>query len=96
MCPMVSRKVIKSQEFFSIFLKALGGFGIFEFIGFNEEIKCLLCIFSGFCHPDVMDILFCFGLTVFGELVEDVCCLENPATLATGLAKDFSYCLPAT
>ena len=39
MCPMVSRKVIKSQEFFSIFLKALGGFGIFEFIGFNEGIR---------------------------------------------------------
>jgi len=34
--PMVSRKILKGQQFFSIFLKALGGLGILEFIGFNE------------------------------------------------------------
>ena len=43
-----------------------------------------------------MDTLFCFSLTVFWELVEDVCRLMNPATLATGLRKNFSYCFPET
>jgi hypothetical protein len=46
--------------------------GYFELIGFNEEVKFLLCVLSGFCHPDIMDILFCFGLTVFRELVKYV------------------------
>ena len=39
MWPMVSRKIIKGQEFFSIFLKALGDLGILEFIGFSRESK---------------------------------------------------------
>jgi hypothetical protein len=43
-----------------------------------------------------MDILFCFCLTVFWELVEDICRLVNPAPLTTGLSKNFSYCFPGT
>jgi hypothetical protein len=66
--------------------------GYFELIGFNEEVKFLLCVLSGFCHPDIMDILFCFGLTVFRELVKYVCRFMNPAILTAGLAKDFSNC----
>jgi hypothetical protein len=72
--------------------QVLGGFAIFELIVFNEEVKCLLCVLSGCCHLDIMDILLFFGLTVFGELVEYVCRLLNPATLTAGLAEDFSDC----
>ena len=50
--------------FFTIFFKAFGGFGVLELVNFNEQTKRLLCIFSGFLHPDIMDILFCFGRTI--------------------------------
>jgi hypothetical protein len=53
-------------------------------------------IFSGFFHPDVMDIFFCFGLIGLGAFVEDVCSFMNLAALATGFAKNFSYRLPKT
>ena len=68
--------------------------GYFELIGFNEEVKFLLCVLSGFCHPDIMDILFYFGLTVFRELVKYVCRFMSPVILTAGLAKDFSNCSP--
>jgi hypothetical protein len=55
--------------FFTIFFKAFGGFGVLELVNFNEQTKRLLCIFSGFCHLDIMDILFCFGLTLFWNLL---------------------------
>jgi hypothetical protein len=35
----------------------------------NEEVKCLLCVLSGFCNPDVMDILFSFGVMCLGNLL---------------------------
>jgi hypothetical protein len=33
---MVSREVKKSQEFFSVFFKALSSFGVLDLIGLNE------------------------------------------------------------
>ena len=69
----------------------------FELIGFNKEFKCLLCILSGICHTNIMDILFCLGLIVFWQDVEYVCRLVNPVALATtGLEKNLSYCFPET
>ena len=61
------RQILQKKRpivFFTIFFKALGGFGVLELVNFNEQTKRLLCIFSGFCHPDIMDILFCFGRTI--------------------------------
>jgi hypothetical protein len=66
------RQILQKKRpivFFTIFFKALGGFGVLELVNFNEQTKRLLCIFSGFLHPDIMDILFCFGLTLFWNLL---------------------------
>ncbi|MDC0947270.1 hypothetical protein OAS18_07145 [Nitrospinaceae bacterium] len=66
------RQILQKKRpivFFTIFFKVLGGFGVLELENFNEQTKLLLCIFSGFFHPDIMDILFCFGLTLFWNLL---------------------------
>jgi hypothetical protein len=83
--------LVASEGYIGIFEYGQGNFIVALVNGFQADVK-----HSGFCHPDIMNILFCFALTVLGKLVHYVCRLMNPATLATGLRKNFSYCFPKT
>ena len=53
--PMLGGKVEECHEFGSILLQAQNRLRIFGLIGFDEQIGCLLSIFSGFTLPNVVD-----------------------------------------
>ena len=50
--PVLGRKVVKGQQFLSVFLQAECGFRILRFIGFNEQVECLLGVCLRLGLPD--------------------------------------------
>ena len=71
---MIGRKIIECQQFLSIFLKTLSGFGILGIVGLKEQIKRFLGIFPGLGDPDVMETLFRLS-----ECVWKVCLIRLPS-----------------
>ena len=63
---MLGREVEEGQQFFAVFLEAESGFRILRFIGFNEQVKCLLGVCLCLGLPDRVQGLFRFRLGRLG------------------------------
>src|SRR3989338_9198901 len=81
MDPMVSRKIVKSQQLVFVFGKALHSTRMLGYKTFREFIHSPLSQSSGIRFVYVMEHTFGFSLRAFLELVEHISCLVHPATL---------------
>lgn len=52
--PVLGREIVKGEQFFPILDQAGSGFGVFRFIGLNEQIEGSLGVFPGLSLPDVV------------------------------------------
>jgi hypothetical protein len=86
MDPVLCREVIEGQQRFSVFLKALGGLGIFGLIHRHEAIESFVSLLPTGRHPNLLQGNFGLGLEALGQAVEHVFGLVDPAALAAGLS----------
>ena len=85
---MLSWEVEEYSELGPMFLQAQFRLGVFGFIGFDEQIECLLCIVLGFSLPDVVDRGFRLWLRQLGQAVEHVHRFVLPTPLREGRGMD--------
>ena len=91
--PVLGRKVVKGQQFFSVFLQADSGFRILRLIGFNEQLECLLGVCLCLGLPDRVQCLFRFRPTWVGSSTRSYGRV-HPAALLACLGIDFFQCRP--
>ena len=78
---MLGWKVEESHEFLTVLLQTQRRLWVFCLIGFDEQIKGLLCILFGLSLPNVVDRSFGFRLGQFGKAVQHIHGLVLPAPL---------------
>jgi hypothetical protein len=84
---VLGRKIIKRQQVIAIFRQALGGLWILGFIGRQEKIESSFSSQATLGHPDLVQVLFAFGLQTLWQFVEHIGRLVHPATLRLRRAK---------
>jgi len=71
--PVQGGKIEESHEVVAVFLQAERGFGVFSFVGFNEQIAGFCGILPGLGLPDAVQGLLGFWLRKLGQAIEREC-----------------------
>ena len=84
---MLGWKIEERHQLIAVFLQAQCGLGIFGFIGFQEQIECLVRIGFRLGLPDIVQRCLGFWLGQLGQAIEHIHRLMLPTSLLPTFRK---------